>query len=36
LFALISETRVWFEFVPFGLFLFYHAGKQRSGPPRQG
>lgn len=30
LFAQINETRVWFEFVPFGLFLFYNLSKQFS------
>jgi len=28
LFAQITETRVWFEFVPFGLFLFYNSDAQ--------
>lgn len=31
LFALINETRVWFDFAPFGLFLYYHLQAQ---PPR--
>jgi len=32
LFALIDETRVWFEFVPFGLFLFYNLSNRPSVP----
>lgn len=32
LFAQITETRVWFEFVPFGLFLFYNLSRRVSVP----
>lgn len=36
LFAQINETRVWFEFIPFGLFLYYFSSEPHSSSERQG